>query len=78
MGTAGPSQPLLAGTAVHVWRVDLTAAGDDVAGSLSADERERARGIAGERRAAALELARAACSGICSRATCASAPRRSS
>jgi 4'-phosphopantetheinyl transferase len=33
---------------VHVWRVDLTAVGDDVAGSLSAAERERARGIAGE------------------------------
>lgn len=33
---------------MHVWRVDLTAVGDHVAGSLSAAERERARGIAGE------------------------------
>jgi 4'-phosphopantetheinyl transferase len=33
---------------VHVWRVDLTAVGDDVAGSLSTAERERARGIARE------------------------------
>lgn len=44
----GPSEPRLTGTAVHVWRVDLTAVGDDVAGSLSAAERERAQGIAGE------------------------------
>lgn len=33
---------------MHVWRVDLTAVADDVAGSLSGAERERARGIAGE------------------------------
>jgi len=33
---------------VHVWRVDLTAIGDDVLDSLSAAERERAQGITGE------------------------------
>jgi 4'-phosphopantetheinyl transferase len=44
----GPSEPKLAGTAVHVWRVDLASIGDEVAASLSADELERARRIAGE------------------------------
>jgi 4'-phosphopantetheinyl transferase len=33
---------------VHVWRVDLTAIGDDVVDSLSAAEHERALDIAGE------------------------------
>jgi len=44
----GPSEPLLAGAAVHVWRVDLTTVGDELADSLCAAERERALGIAGE------------------------------
>lgn len=44
----GPSEPLLTGTGVHVWRVDLTTIGDVVVDSLSAAERERALGIAGE------------------------------
>jgi 4'-phosphopantetheinyl transferase len=44
----GPSEPLLADTAVHVWHVDLTTVDDGLADSLSAAERERALGIADE------------------------------
>jgi 4'-phosphopantetheinyl transferase len=44
----GPSEPLLADAAVHVWRVDLTTVADGLADSLCAAERERALSIAGK------------------------------
>jgi 4'-phosphopantetheinyl transferase len=45
----GSLEPKLAGAEVHVWRVDLTLVGHDIARSLSGDETARAAGIAGQR-----------------------------
>jgi 4'-phosphopantetheinyl transferase len=41
----GPLDPQLGPGALHVWRVDLDAVGDDVAGSLDDAERDRAQQI---------------------------------
>jgi 4'-phosphopantetheinyl transferase len=47
--TCGPSHPLLAHGAVHVWRADLDAVSDDVGELLSGDERARAERFASAR-----------------------------
>jgi 4'-phosphopantetheinyl transferase len=47
--TPGPQHPRLAPGAVHVWRVDLTAPGDELLELLSPAERERAKRPAGVR-----------------------------
>jgi 4'-phosphopantetheinyl transferase len=46
----GPARPRLVQHAVHVWRTDLAAVGDDVAAALSDHERVRAAQIADARR----------------------------
>lgn len=45
----GPSCPLLADGAVHVWRADLTAVADDLGNLLCAEERARAERTVDER-----------------------------
>jgi 4'-phosphopantetheinyl transferase len=55
----GPRQPQLPADTVDVWRADLAAVGDDAAGVLSDDERERAASIAVERRRRAWSSSRA-------------------
>jgi len=45
----GSLEPRLAGSAAHVWRVDLTVVADDIARPLSGDETARAAGIVGQR-----------------------------
>lgn len=46
---AGPADPRLGAGAAHVWRADLRTVADDVLDGLSAEERQRAGNIAGER-----------------------------
>jgi 4'-phosphopantetheinyl transferase len=45
----GPLHPLLAGGAVHVWRADLTAVGEDLGELLCSEERARAARFLHER-----------------------------
>lgn len=45
----GPPRPRLAEGALHVWRADLEAVGDDLVHLLSDEERERANRLLGER-----------------------------
>ncbi len=45
----GPTRPHLPAAVVDVWRADLSAVDDELASALSAEERERAAQIVGER-----------------------------
>jgi 4'-phosphopantetheinyl transferase len=47
--TPGPREPVLEPLAIHVWRVDLSATGEQAVCALSAHERERAQRIVGPR-----------------------------
>ncbi len=63
----GPHEPRLAPGAVHVWRAELTGSEEELAAALSAEERERAQGLAGERERARWRRSREVLRGLLGR-----------
>jgi 4'-phosphopantetheinyl transferase len=63
----GPARPQLPTATVDVWRADLSAVDDELASALSAEERERAAQIVGERERRAWSRSRGILRGLLGR-----------